>query len=106
MSRVSISESPIHGMGVFAVYALGPGEIVLKVDDSRVVTDSDPLDPAKGELEHHCDYLASGAVVLMHGVKGNRLAMLRRARLLHAEGFGVLLFDFQAHGESAGKGTL
>ena len=44
-----------------------------------------------------------GAVVLMHGVRGNRLAMLRRARLLHAEGFSVLLFDFQAHGESAGQ---
>ena len=41
--------------------------------------------------------------MLLHGVRGNRLAMLRRARLLHAEGFSVLLFDFQAHGESAGR---
>src|SRR5262245_46674030 len=44
----------------------------------------------------------TGAVVLMHGVHANRLSMLRRARLLHAEGFAVLLFDFQAHGESTG----
>jgi uncharacterized protein len=44
----------------------------------------------------------AGAVVLMHGVHGNRLSMLRRARLFHAEGFAVLLFDFQAHGESTG----
>jgi uncharacterized protein len=44
----------------------------------------------------------AGAVVLMHGVHANRLSMLRRARLLHAEGFAVLLFDFQAHGESTG----
>jgi fermentation-respiration switch protein FrsA (DUF1100 family) len=43
-----------------------------------------------------------GAVVLMHGVRANRLAMLRRARLLSAQGFAVLLFDFQAHGESTG----
>ncbi|HKA73746.1 MAG TPA: alpha/beta fold hydrolase [Xanthobacteraceae bacterium] len=43
-----------------------------------------------------------GAVVLMHGVRGNRLAMVRRARLLEAAGFAVLLFDFQAHGESTG----
>jgi fermentation-respiration switch protein FrsA (DUF1100 family) len=43
-----------------------------------------------------------GAVVLLHGVNANRLAMLRRARLFKAEGFSVLLFDFQAHGESAG----
>jgi fermentation-respiration switch protein FrsA (DUF1100 family) len=44
-----------------------------------------------------------GAVVLMHGVRGNRVQMLRRARLLRSAGFSVLLFDFQAHGESTGK---
>jgi uncharacterized protein len=43
-----------------------------------------------------------GAVVLMHGVHSNRLSMIRRARLLSAEWFSVLLFDFQAHGESSG----
>jgi uncharacterized protein len=44
----------------------------------------------------------AGAIVLLHGVHANRLAMLRRARLFNAEGFAVLLFDFQAHGESTG----
>jgi uncharacterized protein len=44
----------------------------------------------------------AGAVVLMHGVHANRLSMLRRARLFNGEGFAVLLFDFQAHGESTG----
>jgi alpha-beta hydrolase superfamily lysophospholipase len=44
----------------------------------------------------------AGAVVLFHGVRANRLAMLGRARLLKAAGFSVLLFDFQAHGESTG----
>lgn len=43
-----------------------------------------------------------GAVVLMHGIRSNRLSMVRRARLLNAAGFSVLLFDFQAHGESTG----
>ncbi len=43
-----------------------------------------------------------GAVVLLHGVHSNRLSMVRRARLLKAAGFSVL-FDFQAHGESAGE---
>jgi alpha-beta hydrolase superfamily lysophospholipase len=38
----------------------------------------------------------------MHGVHSNRLSMVRRARLLNAVGFSVLLFDFQAHGESTG----
>ena len=45
----------------------------------------------------------SGAVVLMHGVRGDRTDMLDRARLLSREGYTVLLFDFQAHGESPGS---
>lgn len=44
-----------------------------------------------------------GAIILMHGVRANRLSMLDRARFLHRAGFSVLLFDFQAHGESAGE---
>jgi fermentation-respiration switch protein FrsA (DUF1100 family) len=43
-----------------------------------------------------------GAVVLMHGVRGNRLSMVPRARMLNAAGFSILLFDFQAHGASTG----
>ena len=46
--------------------------------------------------------VGGGAVVLMHGVHSNRLSMVRRARFLSAAGFAVLLFDFQAHGESSG----
>jgi fermentation-respiration switch protein FrsA (DUF1100 family) len=44
-----------------------------------------------------------GAIVLMHGVRANRLSMLKRAQFLNQNGFTVLLFDFQAHGESEGK---
>lgn len=44
----------------------------------------------------------AGAVVLMHGIRGSRAQMLSRARFLRAAGYGVLLFDFQAHGESTG----
>jgi len=44
-----------------------------------------------------------GAIVLMHGIRSNRLSMVRRARLLSRNGFSVLLFDFQAHGESTGS---
>lgn len=45
----------------------------------------------------------AGAVVLMHGVRANRLSMLERARFLARAGYSVLLFDFQAHGESRGE---
>jgi len=44
-----------------------------------------------------------GVVVLMHGVRGDRRDMLPRARFLLHAGYGVLVFDFQAHGESTGR---
>jgi len=44
-----------------------------------------------------------GVIVIMHGVRACRLDMLDRARFLSEAGYGVLLFDFQAHGESPGK---
>jgi uncharacterized protein len=45
----------------------------------------------------------AGAVVLMHGFRGDRRQMLARAPFLREAGYSVLLFDFQAHGESPGK---
>jgi uncharacterized protein len=44
-----------------------------------------------------------GSVLLMHGVRANRPEMLGRARFLSRHGFAVLLFDFQARGESPGR---
>ena len=46
-----------------------------------------------------------GAVLLLHGVHANRLAMLPRAEFLHALGYAVLMPDFRAHGESSGNHT-
>jgi fermentation-respiration switch protein FrsA (DUF1100 family) len=43
-----------------------------------------------------------GAVLLLHGYRSDRTSMVARARFLHAAGHSVLLFDFQAHGESPG----
>ena len=45
----------------------------------------------------------AGVVVLMHGVHADRRSMVRRASVLAQHGFGVLLFDLQAHGESTGR---
>lgn len=45
----------------------------------------------------------AGAVILMHGVRSDRRSMLNRAKFLSHSGYSVLLFDFQAHGESAGE---
>lgn len=44
-----------------------------------------------------------GAVLLLHGVRADRRAMLPRALWLHSLGYTVLLMDFQAAGESSGE---
>lgn len=44
-----------------------------------------------------------GGVLLLHGVRSNRMQMLNRAKFLQKAGYDVLLFDFQAHGESSGE---
>ena len=43
-----------------------------------------------------------GAVLLLPGVRANRLSMVDRARFLHRAGYSVLLIDFQATGETKG----
>ncbi len=43
-------------------------------------------------------------VILVHGFKGNRLAMLPWARYLYAAGYNTLLYDSRGCGESAGWG--
>jgi len=43
-----------------------------------------------------------GSVLLLHGLRSDRLQMLARARFLTAAGYFVLLIDLPAHGESSG----
>jgi len=43
-----------------------------------------------------------GAIILAHGSGANREQMLPAGRVLQRGGFGVLLFDWPAHGESEG----
>jgi len=45
----------------------------------------------------------NGAILLIHGVRGDRRDMLSRAKFLHKAGYTVLLIDLQSHGESNGK---
>jgi len=44
-----------------------------------------------------------GGIVLLHGVHGDRTTTEARAEFLSKAGYSVLLFDFQAHGESRAK---
>jgi fermentation-respiration switch protein FrsA (DUF1100 family) len=42
-------------------------------------------------------------IILCHGLGDNRVGMLPQAALLAEHGYGSLLFDFRAHGESEGE---
>ena len=44
-----------------------------------------------------------GGVLLVHGIRSDRRAMLPRARFLFEAGYSVLLIDLQAHGETPGE---
>ena len=46
---------------------------------------------------------ANGAVLLLPGIRANRLSMVERARFLRRAGYSVLLIDFQATGETTGE---
>jgi len=41
-----------------------------------------------------------GAILLLHGIRSDRRAMVGRARFLHAQGYAVLLVDLPGQGES------
>lgn len=41
-------------------------------------------------------------VILMHSLRSDRLSMLARTQFLFAQGYSLLLFDFQAHGATPG----
>lgn len=43
-----------------------------------------------------------GMVLLVHSIRSNRVEMLGRARFLNRIGYGTLLIDLQAHGETPG----
>ena len=65
MPDVIVAESQIHGLGVFATRDFTQNEIILAIDDTRVVDDEHPLRPEFGEYGYHCDYLANNRTVLM-----------------------------------------
>lgn len=65
MADVIVAASEIHGVGVFAARDFAEGEVILPIDDSRIVDAEHPLRPELGEFDFHCDYLAAGKTVLM-----------------------------------------
>ncbi len=60
---VEVRESPIQGLGVFALRAFAPGDLIRVVNVLREITDDAPLRPEDGERREHCAY-PDGKVVL------------------------------------------
>ena len=53
--QLQVRDSLIHGKGVFATKNFEKSELIIVLDDSRIVNRENPLDPEKGEFEYHCD---------------------------------------------------
>lgn len=51
MADVTVQESPIHGLGVFADHDFEAGETILVIDDSRIVDEEQTLRPELGQIE-------------------------------------------------------
>jgi len=63
--KVYVDFSRIHGKGVFTGIDIEKETRILIINDSRIVTDDNPLHTEKGEFEHHLDYLENRKVVLL-----------------------------------------
>ena len=74
-----------------------PGEKGLVYEDVTLIT-SDGITLKGWYLPSH----NGAALIMLHGYGGSRLEMLQRAALLAKHGYGVLLYDERASGESAG----
>ena len=63
--KIDTRQSSIHGTGVFATEGLRQAEIVLAIDDSRMVDDAHPVRFDLGEDGEHCDWLPDGTTVTL-----------------------------------------
>lgn len=67
---IEIRQSPIQGVGVFATSPIAVGDVVHRIDDSRVIDDDHPLKPELGEDPIYRDWLPDGTTVLMQAPAG------------------------------------
>ena len=66
MHEVEVRESPIEGLGVFAVSAIRAGELIREYNLLREVTPETPVDPSNGEAIEHCTYPGSRVFLVGH----------------------------------------
>jgi len=62
---LEVRDSIIHGKGVFTTAYIPKHSVICRINIVREVTDENPLNPSKGELEHHCHWYPDGTTVLV-----------------------------------------
>ena len=60
-----IKDSSIHGKGVFTTGYIPQHSVIGRVNIIREITDAQPINPARGELIHHCHWYPDGTIVLV-----------------------------------------
>ncbi|HTL72451.1 MAG TPA: alpha/beta hydrolase [bacterium] len=109
-----------HWMIRFGLAALALGLIVSWVEGGRLCASTNhpvalpkdlavqPVTFSSASGANISGWIAEGAtnrgvVILQHGVRSDKSTMVARAKFLTQAGYAVLMFDFQAHGESPGE---
>ena len=70
MNKVVVKESTLHGQSMFSTVHIRRGEVIHRIDDTRVVDEKHPLRPELGENPIHRDWLPDGTTVLMQKTRG------------------------------------
>jgi SET domain-containing protein len=60
-----VKDSSIQGKGVFTTDHIPRHSVIGRINIVREVTEERPLDPSRGELEHHCHWYPDGTTVLV-----------------------------------------
>jgi len=108
--RVAIGAAVVGLLGLVGVLAVG--EVLSHPSRETLGAPPEDLQARSVRIAYGSDAAVAGwfapgrpgggVVLLLHGVRSSRAQMLPRARFLHAAGYGVLLIDLPAHGESSG----
>lgn len=89
----------------FGESAIAPAHSPVSADQTDLPVQSIQLNTESGSIVRGWSVRAEqdrATVVLLHPIRGSRLTMLSRARLLYQHGYSVVMIDLQAHGESPG----
>jgi pimeloyl-ACP methyl ester carboxylesterase len=96
----------LAGLWFVGSQLISPAQAIIGPPPSDLPAQAVVFPDAAGESIHGwfvAGTKGQGAVLLLHGVRADRRAMINRARFLRAAGYAVLLIDFQGSGESPGK---